>query len=67
MLFTLGIDSGIREFNVCDNLIGVINHEHRESSLVLPAGHFLNVLVQILADLLLRLPCLASHSQFRTM
>jgi len=61
MLFSLGMDSGIRESNVCDNLIGLINHEHRESGVVLPAGNFLNTLVQILADPLLHLPCLASH------
>lgn len=56
MLFTLGMDSGIRESNVRDNLIGLINHEHRESGVVLPSGYFLNTLVQILADPLLRLP-----------
>ena len=59
MRFILEMYSNVSKSKVYDNLIGPTNHEHRESGVVFPASHFFNVLVQILADHLLRFPCLA--------
>lgn len=58
MRFILEMYSSVSKSKVCDNLIGPINHEHRESGVVFPASHLFNILVQILADPLIRFPVL---------